>query len=315
MQRQPLALALVVLSACAATAGGGAPATASAQAAPAGDAQGVDSRELKLLLRGDRFGDPAAAFAEYWALVQKAAAAQGVGVRPRYRAFDEKRRAVTFYDTADFALRGRGYALRVRRRLREGRPEGKTEYALKLRSADLAVAASAPVRAPDHRDEVELEEDVVSDPTAPGGVRRIYARRSKFKIRTRSAPAPTVAGFATLFPVLATLGLAPDAPLLPVGGTIDERRVSPGKLDFGQRVVATVDLTLWQDSAGRPLVGELSFDHRVRDPASPPQPATDRVFAFLVALRAASAGWVAEGTTKTAFTYGRARAAQPRETP
>ncbi len=272
---------------------------------------GPDSREAKLLLAGERFAQREQAFVAYWALVRKVAAEQGVKVRPRYKGAREKRREVTFWDTADHSLRRRGYALRTRRKVRGGTPASELEYALKLRSPDLAVAAQADVGAPGLRVDEELEEDLTSAPDAPGGIRRLYARRVKLKME-RSVPS-TVGGFAELFPVLATLGLPLETALAPVGGAIDERRVSPGKLDFGQRLVATLDLTVWLDSAGRPLIAEVSYDHPIREPAAQPQPATERVRTFLGALRAASQGWVAtEGMTKTAFTYGRV-ASQPAE--
>ena len=281
---------LVMLTATAAYAGG-----------PVSDKP--NSREIKLLLDARKLSPREDAFRGYWAVVKEVAAAQGIKVRENYGGFKEKRRAVVFIDTETFSIRKTGYVLRQRTHYKKGRLRNKTEYALKFRSRVMAEAAKSVTWAPSFDARTEFEEDMGYDANAPDKLKRIFAMRTK--ITTTERFGPLLASYGEIFPILLELGVPPDTKLGPVNGIqIDERKVSPGKLDFGDGMIAKPDIVIWYDPDGKPLIGEFSFDHRIRSYDKQPEEATRRLYDFFRALHTRSQEWMAKGSTKTGFTYG-----------
>jgi len=261
-----------------------------------------DSREVKLLLEAAPFADRRPAFEQYWAVVVEATAEHGVGVLPTHQPFAERHRRVVFLDTEDHALRARGFTLRQRADYLGERPDEVVELAVKYRSPDLEEVTGRQLRTPRFASTTELEEDVGYDADAPQHLRHVYSKRTR--IDTDWRPGRTLSGWKRFFPDLLELGIPKSAPVVPVHGAhLEEYRVSPGRLDFGDGLVADADLTLWTEADHTPLIAEFSFGHPV-DPLEP-EPAVDRMVAFFLDLRVHSQDWLAEGTTKTAFTYGR----------
>ena len=252
----------------------------------------------------NKFNKRKKGFRKYWKLVMEVASNSGVKVEERYKRFKQKKRRVTFLDTSDFRIRKTGYILRQRQGYKKGRWCKKVEYALKFRSTVLAVASRAKTKAPEFDAETEFEEDVSFFPSLPLKIKRIYALRTKFK--TKEEPHYTVKGFAGFFPVLGKLGIPGDTTLSPVNGiVIYERKIKPGQLRFGHGLKAKAAMTVWLDAKKQPLIAEFSFDHSIKTFGNEPKKATKKMWDFYKALRQRSKNWIAKGTTKTAFTYGR----------
>lgn len=269
-----------------------------------------DSREAKLLLDVGRFADRAGGYAAFWALVEEVAAAGGVGVQRDHAPFDERHRQVIFLDTAAQDLHAHGYALRLRTDYAGDRLEREVEIALKFRSEGLDEAMAAPTAVRGMASKTELEEDVARAPEAAQGVRRLYARCTEVESTARRGG--ELADYARIFPVLSTFGLPDHTPVVPVHDRLIEQwSVSPGRLDFGDGLIAEADLTVWYDQHAAPLMAEFSFDHPIAAFAAQPEAPTARLFAFFAALAASASDWITAGSTKTAFTYDQPPAEAP----
>ena len=259
------------------------------------------SRELKILLEAEHFEQPEKGMIAFWARVVEVAEAQDVRVIEASNPFKIKRRQVYFLDTPDFGIRAKGYVLRVRRKYKKGRLKKKREFAIKFRSPDWKRSSQVSIDSPEIDTKIELEEDVGIKPD--GSLKYLYAKRAKFK--SKECVPERLGGFAEWFPVLKTLGLPSDSSLERVNGIeIDERKVSPGKLDFGEGIRAKADISLWYNKEGELLIAEFSFDHSIRDFDNPPEKATKHLFRFFKALYNGTKDWKATALTKTSFTYG-----------
>lgn len=262
-------------------------------------AQEPTSREFKLLLDDEQLADWDTASREYWALVEGVALSRGVGVRPL--SWETKRRQVVYLDTPGQDLRAHRYSLRRTTDLlgKKDRPAEISRVGLKYRSSELLEVSDASLQVKRFTPEIELEVDVGYDPEAPDGLRVVYAKQGRFD--TDWVMRPKLSAWGRFFPDLLDLGLPGDTPVRPVNGRIiTEESTSPAMLDFGD-IVAKVDLILWTDAEDQPLVGELSFDHLIR--GTLPVEANQAIQTFFVAVAEASGPWLADGATKTSFTY------------
>ena len=264
------------------------------------------SRELKILIDPNSFVDREAGFREFWELVKEVAEEHGIKTQTAYQAFKPKRQQVIFLDTDDFSVRKTGYILRKRVKYKKKNKKlgKKMEFALKFRSDDVVKSAESNTYSTDYGAKLGFEEDMGYSAESEDNFKRKYSKRSK--IKTRDNPGTTIKDFAEIFPILGEIGIPVETVLKPVNGTlIDEWKVSPGHFDFGEGLIAESDITIWYDEDGNPLVGEFSFDHKIKDFDNQVQPATHKMFTFFMALRERLGDRVSKETTKTGFTYGR----------
>ena len=263
-----------------------------------------NSREVKILLNAKKFTNKEQAFKQYWEIAKKVAKSVNVKVKEKYKGFKEKKRRVLFLDTEDFSIKKTGYVLRKRVKFKKGHYIDEAEYTVKYRSTDINKSNKAKTNAEGIYSKSEFEEDIAFDETKPDKIKRIYALRTK--IKTEDKIDYNIKSFGNFFPVLLTLGIPHESIVKPVNDIIiDERKVSPGKLIFGEGIKAKPDITIWLDENGNPLIGEFSFDYKIEDFDNQQKEATKKVFEYFLKLREESKEWLAEGHTKTMFTYGK----------
>jgi hypothetical protein len=278
---------------------------------PSQDASSVSSRECKILLKVERFGDLAAGLREFWSLVEAAARQEGLTVKAN-GPFPgrEKTRYVAFYDTPGFDLYRRGFILRRRGETPEDVMPGRhndhlrCDATLKFRHPELQLEQLATIQ-PDHslKGETKVEEDVVA---GPAGIRQVFSLSSKVKLKKE--PTPRLAGYIKVFPGLARLNLDETLAMQPVRGTlIREYSISPGSIDLQGLTTAETTFSVWtRPPAQRPFVVEFSFaydlppggylNHKV-------DRAQETANRLLKAIQRIGAAWIATGQTKTGLIY------------
>ena len=275
----------------------------------------VNSREYKILLQASKFSDRQQGYQTFWDMVKILADERGVDIKPGYQPFKEKRRIIVFLDTEDFDFRRQNYVLRKRIKYEGGRLRQDFELALKCRGADREYVAAADVSvASRFTPSFEFEEDITLDGDSAGTTKSFWATRTKveleksdFRSLYEQAAGLTLENYARIYPGLLKLGIDPNRNIVPVGGLqIDERKVSPAKLDFGDGLVVQADITVWMEEDGKtPMIAEFSYDHSIKDYENMPQTATADCVEFFKELQRAARDWIAFGTTKTDFTYRR----------
>ncbi|MBD3170300.1 MAG: hypothetical protein GF307_12515 [candidate division Zixibacteria bacterium] len=265
----------------------------------------VNSRELKLLLKGEKFQRRRAAVREFWGMVKSLATEKGINIFESRRILQESQREIYFLDTDENVIKKNNYSLRIRTKAERRRKKGYYEISLKYRSPDRAKASMADVNmTPGYRPEMVFEEDMSIDPGAPGGVKSVFSLRSRIKKMLNPVEA-TIGGFTEVFPVLGTLGLPPETKLEKVNDlTIMELKYTPGSLDFGDGIKAFVDIAVWYEWDGNiPLIAEFSYKHTVADHENLP-PGAEKCVEFIKELAERVSEWTAGEQSKTSFTYG-----------
>ncbi|MFL5541801.1 MAG: hypothetical protein ACJ8J0_22635, partial [Longimicrobiaceae bacterium] len=171
----------------------------------------ITSREYKLTLAAGRFEDRAAACDELLERVRTIVTTAGGSPFEQAELGDdgEKTRRTWFLDTPAKAFRAAGFFLRVR-------GEKKDDFTLTLKRRDpdryLSAAADVACGIPGAKLDPKFEEDVL-----PTFVSKFSRSNSAKKLAEEPSP-KTVGDAAALFPILGTLGLAPDEPVKIGGG-------------------------------------------------------------------------------------------------
>lgn len=270
---------------------------------------GVDSREIKILLRTEAFEGPEDFFESSLATLRVLAAERKVALREPGGEPKVKTRELRYFDTRDFALRSQGWLLRQRVKVRGDRIADTSELAFKFSSSIRGKTAAASVSAADsYQSDEEFEEDII--PVAENGPwQSRYARRCKVK----GLPVferPSLSELLEIYPSLAEVGLPAETKFETVGGPILERRIQPGYLDFGNGVLADLEITWFEDADGQALAAEFSYDYEIGGSKSS-VPSLWASLQFLPALHLALGDTWQPGLGKTALVYEQAGFQKP----
>lgn len=269
----------------------------------------INSREYKLLLSADKFQNRQAGFNNFWNIVKAAAQEQGAKVIEKEKnIFKEKHKKVSFLDTKKDDFRINGYMIRKKIKYKKGKPSPKIEYSCKFRSLNPVETAAADVSmsaefTPKY-EKIELEEDVVYNVKTAGG-RQITCSKQNI-VELDQEPGSTLADFAAIYPGLLKLGLDPKTEILTVNGIeVDEMLVRPGKIDFGEGLLARVDMTVWLiNYKGRQIsIPEISYDHEIDESSNVSEKTMQKCAAFLEQLQVKAPDWVVGGDLKAAILY------------
>jgi len=283
-----------------------------------GAVENLDSVEYKILL------DPVllqeeSGYRAIWDILKKTAAQQGVTVETEDEPLKLGYRSIQYLDTGNLELREKGYTLRYRQKFKRYSGVGmsdnklgkKYDVTLKYRNKDKAASLATPISVGNERFIKESKKPELEADVTPGGT--IFSRAIKLKLKEDKHgtfadlfdySVTGKKGYATMFPELAELNMVGKA-IIPVADiTIIEAKAEPGKLVFMNNVKPEVAISLFNNSEGGSIVGEVSFDF---DIAGKNHTVTfeelKQIEAYYTALLNNLGERVFEGTTKTAYVY------------
>ena len=261
----------------------------------------------KLLLRPNHFVSRESLF-DFARLLKAPAKKLGVTFSLGSSKTDRIRiREVLFVDTADFRLYRNAFILRRRMQYKDGFPTGEPEIVFKFRHHDLQTAAETDVR-PNVLGDYRIKFKCQALPLKHqlGGVRVLYSHNVQFpRSNVNAVDVLSMAAMAKIFPALQRVKTDPHERISLVSGTfIEEVRQDVGVLDFGDRIQAPVNVSLWRTRGEhRPVIGELSFQIKFDVWKELSQDAMKRAEAFFTALQFAARHWITLDSTKTGMVY------------
>jgi len=204
------------------------------------------SREYKLMLNSDRFRDRAEGAERFLNLIELLIQKQGGAIVDKQPK--EERRRTSYLDTAQFALRQRGFSLRLREE------EKEFQINLKYRGADRYISAAQDVSGSEGK--IKFEEDIL-----PPFVSKFSHSNS---IKTGAKPIfKTIKDVVSRFPGIARLGIDEDTPVETANDFIALEVVRKlCKFQFDKTEIKA-SLSFWYmgDDTNWPLVAEFSFDY------------------------------------------------------
>lgn len=211
----------------------------------------VTSREYKLMLNSDRFGDRAKGAERFQSLIDLLIRKQGGTVDKQNK---EERRHTSYLDTPQFALRQGGFSLRLREEA------NGFQINLKFRNADRYISAAQDLSA-SQPGKIKFEEDIL-----PPFVSKFSHSNS---ITTDTKPHfETIKDVASIFPGIADLGIDEETPVKTAN---DFRALEVVrklcKFQFEKTETIKASLSFWyqEDDTEWPLVAEFSFDYEAAD--------------------------------------------------
>ena len=264
----------------------------------------LGEHEHKLLLNPEKFEDLEQGFEGCWEIVKATAEANGLQVIEYDEDYDRSRYYASFYDTDDLQLSRKGFLIRKRTKVKDGRRDDTFKLTLKFKSTDLAAAAAADVLLADGHNskqgDIEVEADIVNGPGPDSEPSTFYTVKNSIKLD--KDPGGTLADYAAVFPVLGTLGIDPATELVPVNGIeVDVYVVTPGRLDFGNDLSGEVDISVWIIDGQ--AIPEFSYDHSLDHWESVPSSSVDLCESFIGLLQSAAPEWCVDGRLKSTFVY------------
>lgn len=218
------------------------------------------SVERKLLINPVNF-DNEQSTTNLWQQVSLLAKSLGITV------VDEKQESVMrwidYYDTADGDLKRHNYILRRRVKLKQGQKAPTGQLMLKYRQAGFVMPRPDTVTiSPDKDAPLKQELDMVGFADGQSGAEKVYvsvSRNVKKITLDKFGTMDTLRDYTAYFPVLGTLGIAPETRLIEVTGDLLEKKFCPGYLVLGTEKIP-VDISLWSESMfDLPIVAELSW--------------------------------------------------------
>jgi hypothetical protein len=267
----------------------------------------VQYLECKIILRPNHFTSRRSFF-EFARVMRRPA--DGAGVDFRLDGFAEQPlqvREVLFLDTADFRLYNNAFILRRRIPYSEGFPVGEPEIVFKFRHPDMQKAAELDVRpniAGDYR--VKFKAEVLPLKDSLGGMRMLFSHNVEFGLSAMHEGDPTsLDTLARMLPALSSLKRARGEKVQLVGATIVEEVLQDVAIvDFGAGVTAGANVALWRSRGDhRPLIGEFSFQIKLKRREDVNEQAFQRAETFFLGLQDAARDWIALGATKTGVVY------------
>jgi hypothetical protein len=260
--------------------------------------------ECKLILKPDRFTS-APTFHEFGKLARRVAEDLDIGFSTgAFKDLRPRIREVVFLDTKDFALYNHAFILRRRIAYEDGFPVGDPEIVFKFRHPDLQTAAAIDVRpniSTAYR--IKFKAEALPLKEKLGGLRVLYSHNVEFPLQ-REMQSGSLAALADFFPALGKLGKSTKKISLVNHTIVEEVLQDLGVLDFGKRVTAKCNASLWRERGEHKLlVGEFSYECKFKRRSEHHEKVLDRCKRFFVALQDVARDWISVGTTKTGIVY------------
>jgi len=278
----------------------------------------LDSVEYKILLIPALLKDESG-FRAIWDVLNKTAVQQGIAVEMEDKPFKLSYRNIQYLDTENLELRGRGYTLRYRQKYKKFTGFGnagsklgtKYDVTLKYRDSDKAASLASQISVGNQRFAEETKKPELEADVTAGGIIFSHAIKLKLKENRHGTFADLFdssisgkKGYATMFPELAKLNMLGKAITPVADATIVEAKSEPGKLVFMNNIKPEVAISIFNNTEGEKIVGEVSFDF---DIAGKKHTVTfeelKQIEAYYTALRENLGEKISTGTTKTAYVY------------
>lgn len=261
----------------------------------------------KLILKADRFVSRKSMFSFGKLVEASAKKCNVVFTRWKYKDVPFKLREVIFFDTPDFRLYNNAFVLRRRVCYEDGFPVTDPEIVLKFRHPDLQKTAETDIRPRiegDYRIKFKAQALPLKDKL--GGVRMLYSNNVQFpRSRVSETDALSMDVISKVFPVLGQLQKESGEKIKLVNDTIIEEMLQDiGMLDFGQGIVAKVNISVWRNMGEhRPLIAEFAFQFSFNNRDKMKIRAMKRLEAFFVDLQYEATDWISLDATKTGVVY------------
>jgi len=264
----------------------------------------LNSCEYKLLLNPEMFENFDSGFEAYWKIIQEVAESEGIGIIHSDNPLKLKHKEISFFDTPDLDFRKSGFLLRKRTKYKEGKAIPGNEYTVKfLRpTAEEALAVNLTLGEGyvPKDDEIELESDIVYYSAANGAEKTTYCLSNSTLIDEQ--PDMTISAFSKIFPVLGKLDIPQEIEIRKVAGiSATEWKISPGNLDFGDTLIAEMDITIWlvETENGLLKIPEFSFDHGYNKDHVWDKKAMKNCTTFINKLHDSHPEWIIPGSGKS----------------
>ena len=263
--------------------------------------------QVKLTLRGSRFtsSHDLRSFSRF---VDQAARKSGVGFdTDGVEALKPRIREVLFLDTPDFLLYRNAFILRRRFEYEDGFLVGDPEIVFKYRHPDVQKAADVDVRpqlAGDYR--VKFKAQALPLKRRLGGFRMLFSHNIQFPLSAvRQVDRRSLATVLEVLPALQALKTSKTGRIeLVNNAAVEEILATIGRLNFGKHVGAKAGVSLWRTRGDlQQLVGEFSFQIKLKRSAELPDKVIRRCEKFFIELQRAASTWISPGTTKTGIVY------------
>ena len=264
--------------------------------------QPLTSKEYKFLLKGELFGDPVSMVKKFWKNIERISKLLSFEIINSGIPWEGRRRDVYYLDTEDLQFRNNNYILRIRQKYDGSEARPYYEVGCKFRHQSLTRAAQANVDLnTGFPQDMDLEEDLILTDTSE--FVSFFSLRNRLK-RYDGPMFTTVGEASMIFPVLQRLAAKRKLPLHTVNNLIiDERKYTPGLLQLSKKYTIEPTLAVWyQLNDSKPLIAEFSFKHEIFDGQSYKK-FSSKSFEFFSHLHHDLEDWLAQGTSKTNFTY------------
>ena len=265
---------------------------------------GLNSSEYKLLLNPEKFDDFESGFENYWKIVQEVAALEGIAVKTSDQPLKLKQKQVSFFDTKNLDLHKSGFLLRMRTKYKKGKETPGNEFTLKYvrptAEEALAIDLTLGEGYKPKDDEIELESDIVYFTAPDGKPKTIYTLANSTVIEKQ--PDMTIATFSAIFPILNKLEVPATTEIIKVAGlSAMQWKISPGEIDFGDKLIAEMDITIWlvETENGLLKIPEFSFDHGYNKDHVWDKKAMQNCTTFINKLHDSHPEWIVPGSGKS----------------
>lgn len=218
----------------------------------------VTSAEMKMLVKTEIFADKEAGYGRCLDIINTTAAGNGVKVNLAADPFDETNRFVQYMDTENLDLTKKNYVFRQRIKTKKS---GTTQANIMLKyRVDMNSGAISNPGEAIGSDKAKLEMDLVGGVDGVVGNEKPYYSVSVSKKKLEPKDPYTIKDLAEHFPKAGELGIPGDTKLVPIGGNvIDETKVEPCILDFGNGYNGDVSITVWEGFHGGTILAEVSY--------------------------------------------------------
>lgn len=260
----------------------------------------VKEVELKLLVTESVVADRAVGYKTLWESISKTAADDGFEVKADEELGKDKARVTRYLDTDGMDLTKHKYILRQRVKMKKGKLEDKSNLTLKLRLPEGAKEFDEKfARELGKKAEVKFEADKVGFAGGvPGKIDASWSVSATYKNVPVNASGTTMAEFATVFPVLATLGVDMSKPVVwtPAREVLEYTSVL-GEIKLPGHDESEIETSVWYNlETKKYIVAEISWSYKTKDAEN--AQAMEKLF---LKLQNAHPNMFAKGQSKTSI--------------